>query len=77
MGIKAIAISMVIVMALVFILYRPVRKKEKARTRLEVDYFEALKSKSKDVKEIGILYYENLGLNRDNALIEIEKDLLA
>ncbi|WP_127718464.1 hypothetical protein [Halobacteriovorax sp. HLS] len=77
MGIKAIAISMVIVMALVFILYRPVRNKEKIRTKLEVDYFEALKSKSENVKDVGILYYENLGLNRDSALVEIEKDLLA
>ena len=77
MGIKAIAISMVVVMALVFILYRPLRKKEKIRTKLEVDYFEALKKKAQDVREIGIPYYKNLGLDEESALVEIEKDLEA
>jgi hypothetical protein len=77
MGIKAIAISMVVVMAIVFLLYKPLRKKEQARTKLEVDYFEAIRNKAKNVKEIGVLYYRNLGLNEESALIEIEKDLKA
>lgn len=75
MGIKAIAISMMVIMAIVFLLYKPVRKKEKQRTDLEIKYFEALKSKAQNIKEIGILYYMNLGLSEDKAILEIEKDI--
>ncbi len=74
MGIKAIAISMMIVLGLVFLLYKPMRKREQKRTNLEIKYFEALKSKAENIREIGIEYYANLGLSEEKAILEIEKD---
>ena len=75
MGIKAIAISMMVVMAVVFLLYKPLRKKEQVRTKLEVDYFEAIKNGAQNIQETGVLYYKNLGLNEESALIEVQKDI--
>jgi hypothetical protein len=75
MGIKAIVISMMVVMTFVFILYKPLRKKEKKRTDLEIRYAEALKTKAQNLKEIGIEYYKNLGLSEEKAILEIEKDI--
>lgn len=75
MGIKAIAISMMVVMTLVFLLYKPLRKKEQTRTKLEVDYFEAIKKGAQNIQETGILYYKNLGLNEESAILEIQKDM--
>jgi len=74
MGIKDIVISMLTVTVLVFLLYKPYRKREKKRNELEVLYYEALRNQSQNVEELGMNYYQALGLSADASKTSIQND---
>ncbi|OUR93519.1 hypothetical protein A9Q84_18780 [Halobacteriovorax marinus] len=77
MSVKEIVISMLTVMTLVFILYRPFRKREQKTNKLEILYFEALKEKAKNIEELGMDYYQAIGLTAEAAKVQIQDDVTA
>lgn len=74
MSIQEIVASMITVMTLVFLFYKPFRKREQKKTKLEVLYFEALRSKAKNIEELGMNYYQALGLSSDDSKLKIQND---
>lgn len=74
MSIKEIVFSMMAVMIAVFAIFPFYRKREVKRNNIEVKYFEALRSGDQNLFEIGMEYYQDLGLDEQSAKDSIESD---
>ncbi|GEM_PF-6292573 len=75
MGIKDIVFSMLAVMIITFALYPFYRKREVKTNGLEVKYYDALKNNQENAAELGMEYYLNIGLNKEDAEKSIEDDM--